>query len=65
MRIAAILVLFAMMMLFAIKWKIEEIKFEALVYFIVEKEYTEPTEADMERCIKIVVNKTIEKKFKK
>lgn len=36
---------------------IERVKFTALVYYIVEKGYTEPTKKEMERCIEIVAKK--------
>lgn len=40
---------------------IERIKITALVYYIVEKGYTEPTKEDMERCIDIVSKKIVNK----
>lgn len=36
-----------------VKWWIEKVKFTAIVYYIVEKGYTEPTKEEMERCIDI------------
>lgn len=51
--IAGIIVL--LIRLFSIK-----IRFKAFIYFIVDKGYTEPTHEEMERCIKIVIQKTIE-----
>ena len=44
---------------------IENIKFSALLYYIVEKGYTEPTKEEMERCIDIVSNKTVNEWFMK
>lgn len=48
-----------------IKWRIERIKFKALLYYIVDKEYTAPTKEDMERCISKVAEKTVEDIFRK
>lgn len=44
---------------------VERVKLAALAYYIVEKGYTEPTKEEMERCIGIVSNKTVEEWFKK
>lgn len=44
---------------------IERVKFTALVYYIVEKGYTEPTKKEMERCIEIVAKKMAQDWFKK
>lgn len=44
---------------------IENIKFSALLYYIVEKGYTEPTKEEMERCIDIVSKKTVDEWFRK
>lgn len=42
---------------------IARIKITALVYCIVEKGYTEPTKEEMERCIDIVLKKTVDEWF--
>lgn len=44
---------------------IENIKFSALLYYIVEKGYTEPTKEEMERCIDIASKKTVDEWFRK
>lgn len=49
----------------AIGWYIERIKFKALIYYLVSKEYTEPTKEEMERCIDIAIKKMIDEIFKK
>ncbi|MBS7209351.1 MAG: hypothetical protein KH034_02865 [Lachnospiraceae bacterium] len=48
-----------------IKWWIERIKFNAIIYYIADKEYTAPTKEELEQCIKIVAQKTTESIFKK
>lgn len=49
----------------AIKWWAERLKFKALLYYIVDKGYTAPTKAELERCISVAAEKTVEKIFKK
>lgn len=49
----------------AIKWWTERIKFKALLYYIVDKEYTAPTGEELERCISVVTEKTTEEIFRK
>lgn len=44
---------------------IARIKITALVYYIVEKGYTEPTKEEMERCIDIASKKAIDKWFRR
>lgn len=44
---------------------IARIKITALVYYIVEKGYTEPTKEDLERCIDIVSKKIVNEWFMK
>lgn len=44
---------------------IERVKFTALLYYIVEKEYTEPTKEEMERCIDIVSKETVDEWFRR
>ena len=48
-----------------IKWWAERIKFKALLYYIVDKEYTAPTKEELERCISVATEKTVEKIFRK
>ena len=57
-------VIFIMTTIFAlIQWRIERIKFKALLYYIVDKEYTAPTKEELERCISVAAGKTVEKIF--
>ena len=49
----------------AIKWWAERIKFKALLYYIVDKGYTAPTKEELERCISVATEKTVEKIFRK
>lgn len=46
--------------IFIVKWRIEKMKFKSLIYFMVDKGYTAPTAQEMERCIRIVAEKTTE-----
>lgn len=48
-----------------IKWWTERIKFKALLYYIVDKKYTAPTKTELERCISIATEKTVEEIFRK
>lgn len=48
-----------------IKWQAERVKFKALLYYIVDKEYTAPTKEDLERYIKIAAEKIVEEIFRK
>ena len=50
--------------LFMAKWGIERTRTKALMYFIVDRGYTPPTEQEMMECIKIVTQKTVEKWIK-
>lgn len=59
-------VIFIITTIFAIiKWRAERIKFKALLYYIVDKEYTAPTKEELERCISVATEKTVEKIFRK
>lgn len=44
---------------------IERVKFTALLYYIVEKGYTEPTKEEMERCIDIASKKAVDEWFRR
>lgn len=48
-----------------LKWWIEKMKLKAIVYYIVDKEYTVPTEEELEQYIKRVAQKETEDFFKK
>ena len=48
-----------------VQWWIERVKFTAIVYYIVEKGYTEPTKEEMERCIDVASKEAVEKWFRK
>ena len=50
---------------FVVKWWIGKVMFKSLLYFIVDKGYTEPTKKELEQCIDIVTKKTVEEWFKK
>lgn len=54
-----------MTIVFLIKWKISELTFKALIYYIVEKGSTVPTKRELEQCITIVVKETVEAVFGK
>lgn len=45
---------------FAVKSWRTAVVFKAVLYFIVDKGYTAPTQREMEQCISIVTQKTIE-----
>lgn len=48
---------------FVVKWYAEKIKFKAVIYYIVDKEYTAPSRYDLEQYISIVARKTAEDIF--
>lgn len=54
-----IIVMLAIILILIIKTLIWKIKCKAIIYYLVDKNYTAPTERDMERCIKIVTEKTV------
>lgn len=59
-------VIFIITTIFAIiKWWVERIKFKALLYYIVDKEHTAPTKEELERCMSVATEKTVEKIFRK
>lgn len=60
----ALLISIAATILFMTKWGIERTRIKALMYFIVDRGYTPPTEQEMMECIKIVTQKTVEKWIK-
>ena len=60
----ALLISIAVIILFMAKWGIERTRTKALLYFIVDRGYTPPTEQEMMECIKIVTQKTVEKWIK-
>lgn len=43
-----------------LKWWLEKVKFKAIVYYIVDKEYTAPTKKELEQYIKLVAQKETE-----
>ena len=59
-----LLISIVVIILFMAKWGIERTRTKALMYFIVDREYTPPTEQEMMECIKIVTQKTVEKWIK-
>ena len=59
-----LLISFVVIILFMAKWGIERTRTKALMYFIVDRGYTPPTEQEMMECIKIVTQKTVEKWIK-
>ncbi|NSF20172.1 hypothetical protein G4434_16970 [Coprococcus comes] len=60
----ALLISIVVIILFMAKWGIERTRIKALMYFIVDRGYTPPTEQEMMECIKIVTQKTVEKWIK-
>lgn len=60
----ALLISIVVIILFMAKWGIERTRIKALMYFIVDRGYTPPTEQEMMECIKIVIQKTVEKWIK-
>ena len=60
----ALLISIVVIILFMAKWGIERTRTKALMYFIVDRGYTPPTEQEMMECIKIVTQKTVEKWIK-
>ena len=59
-----LLISIVVIILFMAKWGIERSRTKALMYFIVDRGYTPPTEQEMMECIKIVTQKTVEKWIK-
>lgn len=59
-----LLISIVVIILFMAKWGIERTRPKALMYFIVDRGYTPPTEQEMMECIKIVTQKTVEKWIK-
>lgn len=59
-----LLISIVVIILFMAKWGIERTRTKALMYFIVDRGYTTPTEQEMMECIKIVTQKTVEKWIK-
>ena len=59
-----LLISIVVIILFMAKWGIERTRTKALMYFIVDRGYTPPTEKEMMECIKIVTQKTVEKWIK-
>ena len=59
-----LLISIVVIILFMAKWGIERTRTKALMYFIVDRGYTPPTEQEMMECIKIVTQKTVEKWIK-
>ena len=59
-----LLISIVVIILFMAKWGIERTRTQALMYFIVDRGYTPPTEQEMMECIKIVTQKTVEKWIK-
>lgn len=55
----------AIIIVLAAKWMMERIRFKALIYYLVEKEYTAPTMEELEQCISTVVKKTLDDIIKK
>lgn len=43
----------------------ERVKCKAVIYYMVDNGCTAPTESDMERCIRIVTEKTVNELFKR
>ena len=59
-----LLISIVVIILFMAKWGIERTRTKALMYFIVDRGYTPPTEQEMMEWIKIVTQKTVEKWIK-
>lgn len=59
-----LLISIVVIILFMAKWGIERTRTKALMYFIVDRGCTPPTEQEMMECIKIVTQKTVEKWIK-
>ena len=59
-----LLISIVVIILFMAKWGIERTRTKALMYFIVDRGYTPPTEQEMMERIKIVTQKTVEKWIK-
>lgn len=49
----------------SIRLMVERVKFVAFAYFTITKGYTEPTEAELEQCIRIVTKHMVNDWFKK
>lgn len=60
----ALLISIAVIILFALKWFTERIRFVAIIYYIVEKGYTPPSRDELMEYIKIVSRKMVEERFK-
>ena len=53
-----------MVVFFAIKsWRTQVI-LKAMIYFMVDKGYTAPTQEELEQCIRLVTKKTVEEWIK-
>lgn len=59
-----LLISIVVIILFALKWFIERIRFTAIIYYIVEKGYTPPSRDELMEYIKIVSRKMVEERFK-
>lgn len=60
-----IAIFIATTILATIKWWVARLRFKALLYYIVDKGYTAPTKMELERCISVVTEKTVEEFFRK
>lgn len=54
-----IIAMLAIILILIIKMWIWMLKCKAIIYYLVDKNYTAPTEKDIERCIKLVTEKTV------
>lgn len=55
-----ITILIATIVILIIGWWIERLRCKAIIYYLVDNECTAPTKEDIERCIRVVVTKTVD-----
>ena len=64
MHIIIIFLLILLLIIQILRLLVINMQLKAIVYFIVDKGYTEPTTKEMDQCIKIVVRETIKDWFR-
>lgn len=60
-----IAILVIIIFLLSFKWWAERLRCKAIIYYLVDNNYTAPTKNDVERCIRIVIEKTVNGWFKR
>ena len=64
MNIIIIFTFILLVLIQSLRLLVRNMQLKAIVYFIVDKGYTEPTTEEMDQCIKIVVRETIKDWFR-